>query len=348
MKRASVRHGELATNDWWLPFEMERWPIVFAVGFAIASLLTSSASALWDGHFLRLDHGIQPLSHNCSTLVDFLLLDPLIIYLLCFNFASTKSLKINGKPFVSGPSWTMRVFALVLALTTTVIYAAQFMDGNTHDVMQVNRGIGGITLTGWTIYLWTGIFLFIFTSGLVHQSKYFVSVFRFSVSKIRYEPLHPDDAGGFSQYAIPASRYLYVVVLLFAIGTMFWIQDKFITPYHTGLRVAVVIIFIALTLGLVLAPVLKLRQMMSCARSHIIAQVNLAFEDLLNNAKIGSETGNVAFEAKAKELIELRNAMNNFPAWPLKIISLLSSGGVFVSSAIAACLPEVISIIRGK
>lgn len=288
-------------------------PPLAAWVFSVVATGSSCIAAALEGRLLTAEVGVKPLIANLSTLVDFLILDPLGIYFSLRCVTAAAALDI--------PTTTLRRLtgAFVIAVICMAFYVRSFLEGRFLDAAVSAPGIGGITVTGWVVFSWTTVFLAVICLGLMAQVAYCLAIFRLTPHEMRYYPLHQDRSGGMMRFAEPAWHFLNAMLILFAISIGFVVQDWLINRVDSSLRLQGSVAYALVAIPLFLAPVLRLRHFMIQHRDGILRQLYLSHPvigvPLFDRAPADLR----GILPEVESFLRLRNQVEQFPTWPLPL-----------------------------
>jgi hypothetical protein len=191
---------------------------------AIEHRLVGNTQIYW-GHEHLVVH---PFLSNFSTILDFAVLNPLVIF---FIFRSRQL--VVAEPLLSGSDtsadrllrWFASLACTVLAVVIMLSYSKSFLLGKFFDAIVAisDQGACFVTVTGWIVFFWTGLFTYIVLTGAINQVSYVVRVCRLRRDDLFYDPMHEDGAAGLRTLAKPAIEFTKASLLLLIIGVVFWV-----------------------------------------------------------------------------------------------------------------------------
>lgn len=322
-----------------LPPSIAERPLRIALLFAVAAFSTSCFAAAAEQRLFTAEKGVLPLWSNFSTLLDFLLLDPLIIfYTLRSYLAMSKLGDFKMKP-------SSRYLTLTLALISIggmTIYASKFLDGSFKDACVIGKGFGSVTITGWFLFAWTTVFLYIVLGGVVSQIRYVDYVLRISRRGIKYQPFNSDNSAGIRYLAQPAMEFLRVMIALLALFAIFYLYDHVVFEIKASVRLEALIIYLAITPPLFLTPILTLHFAMLQSRNRLLDTLNHRMAGVIDQlADLDAPHGASEMEALQK----LHQQLRSLPVWPLPIKQLIESSSYMIGPAIAYA-PKIAALLR--
>ena len=291
-----------------------RLPGLLAIAFGLVATSTTVTFAALEGRLLSAENGVQPFIWNVSTIADFVLLNPLIIYSFGLSIRAMLTLRVQL------PIRRLAVLGAILAFVSMFGYIQSFSKVRFFDAISIGPGIKEITLTGWTTLTWTWLALSFVYFSVVSQLYYIRHVWRLADSDIAYEPLHADECGGYHRYALPSWYFINGMVAGLLVFIGFYVQDRLVNHLQDSNRLAYLTVYIVLAPSLFLPPVLHLRRLMRTSKRKMISNVQQKFDLAFNDWKKTCSEPNAL-----KELIELRKNISGFPEWPLPIAQLFGS-----------------------
>lgn len=312
-----------------------RLPALLALGFGLLATSTTITCAALEGRLFSAEHGVQPYLWNLSTIADFLLLDPLIIFCFGLSIQAMRSLRI---PF---PIRQLVGVGACLGFASMLGYISSFRTGRFLDALVIGPGIKNITVTGWTAFLWTWIVLsFVYFSAVAHF-YYIRYVCRLTRADIAYRPLHEDNCGGHHRYASPSWYFTNGMAAGLLVFIGFYIQDKVINHMQDSNRLAYFALYVVLAPSLFLPPVLHLRRLMLASKREMISDLQHRFELAFRSSGMGGSP-----PKECGELIDLRKNFSTFPEWPLPIAQLVGSVAYWVGPLMPAL--KALATLIGK
>jgi hypothetical protein len=291
-------------------------PSVAALLFLILSLTTSVLFAMRQGHLATSPDGVQPFARNYSTLVDFALLDPLVIFFVL------RSMRAAQKLGVRELGWWAAV-AGILGVLGMALYVHSFVDIRPGETAHLDALIpkaewSGVSGTGWVVFAWTALFIGLCFGGLISQAFYLRRLYRLPRLE-SYQPLHEDDAAGVRAEVQPAIDFLGAMFSCLLIFAMFYLQDHYINHMDASVRLQLgLFVYILIATPLFLTPCWKLHLLMCKEREDMARGVDRRFKQLWPRVLAdSSDSGDVS---NACTLIGLREQIAKFPVWPLPVV----------------------------
>ena len=348
-RRASGRQRRLQTfmhdplMDW-LRYRFELSPFRLGLYFAVLAFASTSLTCAIEGRLLSAERGVLPMWRNFSTLLDFILLNPLAIYYIARSYnAIDAASEIKIKP----PSIFVSITIVVTSLTAMAVYFYRFLEGNFLDACFIGGNIGGVTITGWIVFFWTSLYLYTLMQCVYSQARYISSILQLDPNRIDYRPFQVDNSGGMRRFAQPAMEFLRIMaVLLLTIGIFFY-YDFLVYGIKESVRWLSVLVYLIAAPPIFLTPVIYLHLLMVKTRNRILEPLDNQLKDLLkalSQAQIGTVEG-LADELTA--LTKVRTEVRSFPTWPLPLRQIVESTSYFLAPALTY-LPKILSLLKGE
>jgi hypothetical protein len=308
----------------------------------MSAFFSSCLAAAIEGRLFSAELGVLPLWANFSTLLDFLLINPLGIYYILRSYQA-----MNGcKPplTIRGPSNRSSIALAILALFCMSIYAYHFLDGSFRDATVIGKGLGSVTIAGWLLFGWTAVFLYLVFECVANQIHYVRKVADLAKSGLDYEPFHPDRSGGMSTVVRPALEFLRVMVVLLFMFVVFYLYDHVIHDIHASNRLDFVLLYLAVAPPLFLSPVLILHRAMCKARDKLLEPLNAQMLMAIARIKDGDPCVRAA---EMEALAKMKKEIEGFPVWPLPVRQMIESASYLVGPALSYLPKELHRIISG-
>jgi hypothetical protein len=330
-------------------------PFGLAVSFATLATMTSVVAAYLEGRLTTPEQvtfpggtsiSIIPFSGNVSTLVDFVLLDPLVIYFLQRSRIQRRVVDALLK-VKQGLSPYHRV-GLMIICAMLGIYAMKFyVEGSRFYDATLIPGANGqatVTVTGWIVYSWTALYIAWLSFSAMEHGVHVARLLSLSDSDIPYSPFHPDGAGGVRFLMESSLSVGYAMIGLLATFVVFVIHDKIL--YHIDSnRLLGFGLYIAVAAPLFALPFCKLHQLMKIRRDKYLFD---SLDQTLADARIAGDrkdwTALAGCVAAVESADKYRQLVNAFPAWPVPLALALPS----LSSVAAAMIPFVQKFISSS
>ncbi|MGH8336169.1 MAG: hypothetical protein ACRETL_04950, partial [Gammaproteobacteria bacterium] len=318
------------------------------LSFCILATTTSVAAAYFEGRLttprpMMLANGntveIIPFDRNLSTLVDFILLNPFVIYFLERSRLQRRSVnkRLNLRRELS-PYHRVGIMIICAALG---VFAMTFYVGGSYSfdatMIPAPDGSRKITVTGWIVYSWTALYIALLLFFAIEHGAHIARLMVLPANRVPYAPFHPDGAGGVRFLMEPSLSAGYAMIGLLATFLVFIIHDRIIYHIESN-RLAGFGIYIFVAVPLFALPFCKLHQLMKARRDEFLFE---SLDDTLADARNASDRKDWAALAGCIAAIEsadkYRKLVCTFPVWPIPFTLALPSLG----SIAAALIPFV-------
>jgi hypothetical protein len=299
--------------------------------------LTDSSQVFWNGHHLI----VHPFLSNVSTILDFAILNPLTIFFLLRSrqIAITDSLiTTNHTPGDTRLRWFASLVCVVLAAVLMTTYAHSFLYGNFFDAVVTMSQTGEcfVTVTGWVVLFWTGLFTYVLLMGALNQVSYTVRICQLVPAELTYDPLHEDGAAGLRVLAKPAIEFTKASVCLLIVGLVIWVYDHWMMKSALTDRTTSIGLFILIVFPLFAIPIARLHRLMCDLREQLLKFV--IGRELRGPRRMALFCGRRRPRHSLKELADeldasdkLRRTILSFPTWPIPTETLVSCSAYFLS-----------------
>jgi hypothetical protein len=322
-------------------------PSGLAIAFAILATMTSVVAAHLEGRLTTpaqaaspggTSISIVPFSRNFSTLVDFAVLNPFVIYFM--QLSRTQRTVVNARLKTKELSLYHRA-GLMIICAMLGIYAMKFyVEGSRFYDATLIPGTNGqvtVTVTGWIVYSWTALYIAWLSFSAIEHGAHIAGLMALSESDIPYAPFHPDGAGGVRFLMEPSLSAGYAMIGLLATFVVFVIHDRIL--YHIDSnRLLGFGLYIVVALPMFALPFWKLHQLMKARRDALLFD---SLDQTLSDARTAGDRKDWAALAGCVAAIEsadkYRKLVSAFPVWPVPLALTLPS----LSSAAAAMVPFV-------
>lgn len=282
---------------------------------------------------------IIPYVGNISTIVDFALLNPAIIYFLVRSRQSRQAAQLSTGGKLKIPLYHRIGFALI-SVALSVAAMKFYIEGfhNTFDATLIpNNGDGGtITITGWVIFFWTALFLAVLFDSLLEHAVHVRYLLGLTAADIEYAPLHRDGCGGLRVLMNPSLYFAYAMLFLLLIFIIFIIHDNIIYNIDESNRTWGLLLYIITIIPMFFLPYFRLHHLMKLHRDEYSDSMNAAIERMLSeNAAPGARPN----EKLEKFLLALDSAgkyqkvIAGFPVWPLPFYKAAPQFGAIIAAA---------------
>ncbi len=343
-------------------------PFTAAFAYSILATGTSALAAAVEGRLIDGTHiywgrtqlFVHPFASNFSTLLDFAILNPLVIF---FLFRSRQT--VIDEPLLAPADtradralhWFAAVSCVVLSIVLMLCYSHSFLYGKFFDAVVAisDQGETFVTVTGWVVLFWTGLFTYIVLMGALNQINYIVRICQLRLSDLVYDPLHEDGAAGLRVFAKPALEFTKASLTLLVIGVVFWVYDRIMIGAPLTDRTASIAIFALIVFPLFAIPIARLHFIMCDLRENLLKSMlegesrllRCLRRSLVRRRRGPHSMKQLADEIEATE--KLRNTVMSYPTWPMPTTTLVSCGAYFASIATPAVtkLMPVVSAALG-
>jgi hypothetical protein len=323
-------------------------PLVLALSYSIICTSSSMLVAYAEGRLLDSDYifisadrtaEIVPFIKNVSTLADFILLNPLVIF-----FLQTSRLQkriVYEKMSAPNPLSPYHRFGLLILSLLFGAYAMKFyVEGSQFFDATLIPGLDGtsqITMTGWVVYSWTAVFIAFLFFGCAEQGFHVSYIIRLSEKDIPYVPLHDDESGGVRFLMEPSLSFGYAMIALLLVFVVFIVQDRLIYHIESNrlLGFALYIIVAIPSFGL---PFYHLHRLMRARRAEYFFEISTAISRNISepkNLRQGTWSEVQNYLSAIENIEKYKKALSAFPVWPAPVSLSLPPFG----SIIAASLP---------
>lgn len=322
--------------------------LIVSVGYAFFSTLSMVFIAFIEGLFTErtatVDNVqiiVRPLQENYSTIIDFLFLNPLVLFFLIQSIQQINFLKKNRLGSIA--FYFRLLFCLVTAFILMRLYYKGFLDGDYFDA--VIQPIGeqneiGITNTGKVVFFWTTIFLGAVLSLIWNYFLYVRDILSLEHINNSYDPLSKDSVGGQKNKIEPLVRFSIAMFFGILLYLGFFIQDYLLERVDESIRVYGFLFYIMLIISGVLLPIYHLHKLMLKSKRNI---GNNLFQDerkwLKKLTRLNDESAlELSFEIKKSFLDKInvnKDILALYPEWPVPKLDLV----IQLLSVISALVP---------
>lgn len=332
----------------------------FRVAYLYGFLAFGSTCAMaWaEGRLLRFDvleiQGkstlVYPLVLNLSTLLDFLVLNPLALFLVLDVCRSVKALEESYGAPAFRFSRAYQIIGAVAwfggAVISMAIYLHYFFDGDYLDAIVAPDASGNcvLTATGWVTSFWTVLFMYGLGHAIFAQVIYLRLISRLTPDSIDYKPFALDDSGGLWRTAEPTAKFLRINFVLLITFSLFAVQDRILFEVDESVRGIGALIYLGVSVPLFLVPLFRLRSIMKERRAMIAESIfrMLDHSGLTRADKLGRSEAEVAESLKA--FSDIRACLKQLPTWPLPVRQSYESLTMLTGPALSL-IPKLTSAI---
>lgn len=324
-------------------------PCFWALLYAVIATSLSIFSAHSEGRLWLAEAGVHPFKKNISTLVDFSILNPLVILFLLRSWnLKIKALVKLRKPIGIKPYhvFGLSLLALTIGCVAMKLYVAGFLHGDFFDATIVRQNeYTFITLTGWVVFIFTALFISFVTFMIFLEVFYVRNILSLRACDVTYSPLHIDGSGGLSFLVRPSLNFVYAAIVIGIIFVVFVLQDHFIFQIKESNRLTLISIYVPFIFILLGLPILHLRRIMSEFRNSYLIAVGNAVEKAMkaSNNQGFLEVGQAENYLSLVDCIDnYRKLASELPIWPLPTKSFVTP----LSSALISLSPLVYKILK--
>ncbi len=286
---------------------------------------------------------IVPFSRNLSTILDFVLLNPLVIFFL--QRSRTQWREVNRQlSLPRGFSAYHRVGISIICFAFGVGAMKFYVEGSPfYDATLVPGVVGGmkVTVTGWIVYSWTAIYIGWLLFVAIEHGRHVARLMVLPASAVPYSPFHPDGAAGIQFLMEPSLSAGYAMIGLLATFIVFVVHDKVLYHIESN-RLLGFGLYVVVALTLFGFPFWKLHQIMKVRRNEYLFD---SLDQTLADARLASNrkdwTALAGCVAAIESADKYRKLVSTFPVWPVPLALALPS----LSSTVAALIPLVQKII---
>jgi|GEM_PF-5207608 len=336
-------------------------PFRLALAYSVLAVSTSSIGALFDGLFMTGDvvlwggesYTIRPFLRNYSTVLDFFILNPLVVFYAYRAVNASHALM----EFVRGTrrgqrirsQWLCSSIFLFLSTCFATAHYWEMLSGNSFDSI-VTIGSNGdrlVTVGGWIVYFWTvliGYFIFL---ALWNQLTYARFIFTLKCKDIPYRPLCLDQTAGVRKFAEPSLEFLTSMLWLLAVLMLFALYDFFIIDIERSGRIWTLLIYVLLVCPLFFIPIVRLHHLMKQKQELALELTwkHLGPSEETHGGILGVFTISGTAHDTLKEFearLKLRELILRQPTWPIPL-QLLMRSSITMAGLAAPQIPSFLS-----
>ena len=309
-----------------------------AVIYSVTSLLTSISVSLWEQSFFKLEktsysgmvYEIHPFKENYSTLIDFVLLNPLVIYFLLKSFKGNCNVfeKTSSKPKMS-PYHLVGMTILALAMTGSFMsfYYKGFLEGEYFDaiIKPITSTEVTVTYTGWVVFFWTALCMFIVLLFSFLHIPYLKFLLSLRSKDLLYIPQHEDNVGGQKLLMRPILDYFYAAFVMLLIFILFQLYDTSDVNIDESNRIYGFFVFVLVAGPILFIPVLHLHKLMMHHRDEYLRTMRNRIGDIYSDLTSGRKKTSSDLDQEIKKfdyVDKYQKLIKNLPAWPLPRMEL--------------------------
>lgn len=328
---------------------ISRAPILLAALYGVTALGLSLSAAQVEGRLFSAVANVHPFRDNISTIVDFALLNPLVIFFLTKSAQQKKNAyyRMGVKQPVSlyhRIGWGL--VALSLGVAAMKSYVAGFLNGSYLDATIIlHGGTPTITTTGWIVFTFTALFIAFIAFMAFEEIVYVRFILALHPQDAPYAPFHADESGGLRFLADPSLTAIYAAMSIAAIFLIFIVQDHIISKISASNRLYLISIYAPSVLILLGLPLYRLHLLMVKRRQNYLNGIAAFMDKTLaaNSDKPVSDVEQVKEYLSIVECVEkYRKLCSELPRWPIPVKSLIAPA----SSAIASLAPLLQKLVE--
>jgi len=339
---------------------MSKSPHGIAIMYCCLSLSSTITAACIEGLFIHkntvnwngVSYTIYPLLYNFSTLVDFALLNPIMIFYLLRALSRILLLPSGLNPRKASPSpigWPTTLACMLLSVTLMAGYFIGFLRGRFFDAVIALAPDGRrlITVTGWLVFFWTSVAIYFLLIGVIGQLRYLRFVLRLRAIDVAYDPFHADDLAGMRELAEPALDFLKAMACLLAVFALFAIYDLVVFHINESDRLWALAVYAAVVIPFFFIPTHHLHRLMKARREELLARSLEPFK----KRELSILQSNWTNPDSCKELLaevaafrELRTWFSTVPTWPLPTRTLIRAY-VYFGGVLSPLLSKVVPFL---
>jgi hypothetical protein len=294
-----------------------------------------------------------PLIYNISTLTDFIILNPLVIFFLRKTIIAIDSVNKNLKRSYYVSKYH-RIWIFILSSAVGIVIMKLYIESNLVEKHFDSNffpdllGKAYITTTGYVVFFWTGLFIVFLIYHIFIYSGFVIYLLSLKSNDIEYSPFHGDGVGGVNFLIKPSIYFVNAMMSALFIFVLFLIQDYLIDKSSENLRFIGFVIYILLWLPLFFIPLLHVHNLMVDKKYIYLEHITSLAGNVIKDKSIlkgyflqKTSDDEKEFILALERLEKYKNVVANFPMWPLTKSSTIPSLG----SIIGASIPLLIKII---
>lgn len=339
-------------------------PAHLAVAYGILAVLSTvlfslAEGSLWDARTVLINDKKLvnlPLFSNISTILDFLLLNPIVIYFLISarNASIAVTREYKRAPLLSTyHQFGLLVLVVTLATKAMLFYLNGFVSGQNFDAIVSISSYGdiGITKTGWVVFFWTVVFMSILFYCIAENVAYAIFLLSLRENEIKYFPFHPDESGGLVYLIWPSIAFLRAMGVLLITFLLFYIYDFMLHRITESVRVFGFAVYLAIVIPVFFLPLMHIHRLMKIQKQQIVSQyissINHQYSPTQRIQSSGKTIGISEIVDTMTILEKYKKLIDQLPVWPMPIRSLPEQLlGLF--AAIAPIVQKLLPLILHK
>ncbi len=324
-------------------------PKKIGLGYAMFAITTSVGFAISEGSFYKEEiinymgqsYVVHPLIDNYATLLDFALLNPLMIFLL-FRSVKRGSDILKSKPvkYQISPYHKIGLSGIAVLLTAGFMYYYYhgFSEGLYFDaVMRPYETTPTLTKTGWVVFFWTSTCMFITLQFSALQIPYLKFLLSLESEDMVYNPQHEDSVAGQKHLIKPIMDYFYAALVMLIIFILFQQYDSTYLTTGESNRLNGFMVFIIIAGPVLILPTLHLNKLMSFHRNLYLQTMRIRMSGIYSEFKSEKPKNSVSIDEEIKKLDYVdryQKLIKGLPTWPLPRMELtlpaISLVGAFI------------------
>lgn len=332
-------------------------PKALALGYCLLSILTSFVISAFEGTLAEKTKSVYmgnevlvfPLIYNFSTLLDFLILNPLILYFFLkakYSIDDVYSLVEKSRPLSLYHQKGLLITLTVVATICMQLYYSGFFDKGIFDavIQPDSLGVLHITATGYVVYFWTALFLALMFYFLVYVFEYAFFIISLNKIEIDYQPYHHDEAAGLHFVMKPILSFGTGMLLMLLMFLVFAVYD-FLFFGSSTLRMVGLYIYLLVIFPTFFLPYYKLHIYMLACRNQYLVAFQMNFPIVTKNQFFSCNFKETEHFKEFCNSFESQNSLRKtllaFPVWPLPPTEAISKQTLAV---IVALIPPIIKL----
>lgn len=285
---------------------------------------------------------------NFSTLLDFSILNPLVIYFFTkAAFDMTKVQAITSLAhYPEFVRWGWMLVSVTISAFITWYYFLEFFSGDYFDAIinPLEIGVLKVTLTGWVVFFWTVLFGSYVLYRLIDQFYYVRHLLSMADQDITYHPFHSDTVGGLRPLMQPALSFALAMTFILCIFVVFILFDRVVNNIEESNRTRVSLIYLGLVGPLFFLPYWHIHRIMILKREQYLHKFEITSADTLALINLNNPPGDKVIASELMNIDKASRTYNSilsFPVWPLPNLNML----IPLASSLVSIYPSVSSFV---
>jgi hypothetical protein len=325
-----------------------------ALMFGLAAAAAWAEGVLWTSSHPR---GAQGFLNDFSTVLDFALLNPLLVMLVVmFHDRVDKALsrpeafdrrsRTAAQRMAVAKEWVRAMGhpapSVVAAAWTLIVMALHIRDRLSLGPSYAGFEGTPLTVTGAIVWVGTSIVVYLVSLGLLKGLLYTVALWRLGLDpRIRFDITNPDGVGGARLLVRPIWTFHWFLIVCGTIVVLFVAHDWYYYGDLWTFRIAVSSFFYVIFFpSLFLIPLFVMHGYMAAFRRAFLTSLAAR---LPPSDRLGGEAG------KGPEALEgwlaWRDLARQFPTWPLSVPEVVRWAAIYYAPALVsfflALLPDL-------